>query len=106
MSKHIATLIPGDGIGPEVVEATRRILDATGVGISWELAYAGEGNIILWRRGERLTVSAYDLVVRWDPAPETIDPRVGNWYEVTRSNGARGWAKNLETTGERCTFVR
>jgi len=42
MSKHIATLIPGDGIGPEVVEATRRILDATGVGISWELAYAGE----------------------------------------------------------------
>ena len=74
--------------------------------VVYELAYAGEGNIILWRRGERLTVSAYDLVVRWDPAPETIDPRVGNWYEVTRSNGARGWAKNLETTGERCTFVR
>jgi len=35
------TLIPGDGIGPEVTEATRRVLEATGVSFSWELAYAG-----------------------------------------------------------------
>ncbi len=35
------TLIPGDGIGPEVTEATRRVLAATGVAINWELAYAG-----------------------------------------------------------------
>lgn len=42
MSKHTATIIPGDGIGPEVVNATRRILDATGVGITWEEAHAGE----------------------------------------------------------------
>ena len=35
------TLIPGDGIGPEVVEATRRVLEATGVDFNWELAYAG-----------------------------------------------------------------
>ena len=35
------TLIPGDGIGPEVTEATRRVLEATGVAFSWELAYAG-----------------------------------------------------------------
>jgi isocitrate dehydrogenase len=42
MSKKTITLIPGDGIGPEVVEATRRIIDATGVSIAWEHAEAGE----------------------------------------------------------------
>jgi isocitrate dehydrogenase len=35
------TLIPGDGIGPEVVEATRRIIDAAGVQIAWEEHHAG-----------------------------------------------------------------
>jgi isocitrate dehydrogenase (NAD+) len=32
------TLIPGDGIGPEVSEAARRAVEATGVGIEWEIA--------------------------------------------------------------------
>jgi isocitrate dehydrogenase (NAD+) len=35
------TLIPGDGIGPEVVEATRRVLEATGIPFQWEVAHAG-----------------------------------------------------------------
>lgn len=35
------TLIPGDGIGPEVTEAARRIVDATGVKIDWDLQEAG-----------------------------------------------------------------
>lgn len=35
------TLIPGDGVGPEVTEATRRVLEASGVAFQWELAYAG-----------------------------------------------------------------
>ncbi len=35
------TLIPGDGTGPEVTEATTRVLEATGIGFQWELAYAG-----------------------------------------------------------------
>ena len=35
------TLIPGDGIGPEVVEAARRVLEVTGVAFHWDLAYAG-----------------------------------------------------------------
>jgi isocitrate dehydrogenase (NAD+) len=38
---YTVTLIPGDGIGPEVTEATRRVLDATGVTFNWEIAYAG-----------------------------------------------------------------
>ena len=35
------TLIPGDGIGPEVTEATKRVLEATGIAFHWDLAYAG-----------------------------------------------------------------
>ncbi|MCL6641914.1 MAG: isocitrate dehydrogenase (NAD(+)) [Candidatus Bipolaricaulota bacterium] len=35
---HSVTLIPGDGIGPEVAEATVRVLEATGVPIVWERA--------------------------------------------------------------------
>jgi isocitrate dehydrogenase (NAD+) len=35
------TLIPGDGIGPEVTEATRRVIEATGVAFDWEIQEAG-----------------------------------------------------------------
>jgi isocitrate dehydrogenase (NAD+) len=37
------TLIRGDGIGPELAEATRRVLDASGVAFEWEVVDAGEG---------------------------------------------------------------
>ncbi|MFC1937761.1 isocitrate/isopropylmalate dehydrogenase family protein [Chloroflexota bacterium] len=36
------TVIPGDGIGPEVTEATKRVLEATGLDFHWEPADAGE----------------------------------------------------------------
>lgn len=36
------TLIPGDGTGPEISEATRRVLDATGVKFDWDVQHAGE----------------------------------------------------------------
>ena len=36
MIKHKVTLIPGEGIGPEVAAATRRVLEAAGVQIEWE----------------------------------------------------------------------
>ncbi|MBI2328979.1 MAG: hypothetical protein HYU85_05020, partial [Chloroflexi bacterium] len=40
--KHTITLIPGDGVGPEVVAAARRVLEATGVEFKWEVVNAGE----------------------------------------------------------------
>jgi isocitrate dehydrogenase len=40
--KKTVTLIPGDGIGPECVESARRIIDAAGVPIEWEVRPAGE----------------------------------------------------------------
>ena len=42
---HRVTLIPGDGIGPELAEATRRVLDATGIAFEWESVEAGEAAI-------------------------------------------------------------
>lgn len=41
MNNHRITLIPGDGIGPEVVASARLVIDATGVKIDWEEAQAG-----------------------------------------------------------------
>jgi isocitrate dehydrogenase (NAD+) len=42
---HRVTLIPGDGIGPELAEATRRVLDSTGIEFDWEVVDAGEALI-------------------------------------------------------------
>src|SRR2546428_13382010 len=38
---HRVTLIPGDGTGPELTEATRRVLEATGVEFDWHVQQAG-----------------------------------------------------------------
>jgi isocitrate dehydrogenase (NAD+) len=38
---HRVTLIPGDGTGPELTEATRRVLEATGVELDWDIRQAG-----------------------------------------------------------------
>jgi isocitrate dehydrogenase (NAD+) len=40
---YAVTLIPGDGIGPELTEATRRVLEATGVAFEWDVQPAGAG---------------------------------------------------------------
>src|ERR1700724_3135999 len=41
--QHAVTLIPGDGTGPEITEATRRGLEATGVEFDWHVHQAGLG---------------------------------------------------------------
>ena len=46
---HRVTLIPGDGVGPEISYATRRVIDAAGVAIDWEEAVAGAA---VFRRGD------------------------------------------------------
>jgi isocitrate dehydrogenase (NAD+) len=38
---HRVTFIPGDGVGPELSEATRRVLEATGVAFDWDVQDAG-----------------------------------------------------------------
>lgn len=39
---YTVTLIPGDGIGPEISEATRQVIEATGVTIKWDIQKAGQ----------------------------------------------------------------
>jgi isocitrate dehydrogenase (NAD+) len=57
---HLVTLIPGDGIGPEVSEATRRVLDATGVPIEWVVEEAGDD--VLAREGTTLPGRVLDQI--------------------------------------------
>ena len=45
MPKHGVTLIPGDGIGPEITAAMTRVVEATGVDIEWEVVEAGAGGM-------------------------------------------------------------
>lgn len=42
---HKVTLIPGDGIGPEITEAARRVIEASGIEVAWETVEAGEAVI-------------------------------------------------------------
>lgn len=46
---HVVTLIPGDGVGPEITQAARRVIEASGVDIAWEAAEAGA---VVFERGD------------------------------------------------------
>jgi isocitrate dehydrogenase (NAD+) len=59
---YTVTLIPGDGIGPELADATRRVLDASGVAFEWEIAEAGEA--VIAKEGTPLPQSVLDSIVR------------------------------------------
>src|SRR5205823_9846316 len=57
---HRVTLIPGDGIGPEVVEGARRAIEATGVTIEWDLRHMGSGAFS--RTGKALPAGTIDSI--------------------------------------------
>ena len=59
---HRVTLIPGDGIGPELAEATRHVLDASGVAFDWEVVEAGEA--VMERYGTPLPEHVLDSIRR------------------------------------------
>ena len=42
MTRHAVTLLPGDGVGPEICDASVRLLEATGVEFDWDVQPAGE----------------------------------------------------------------
>ncbi|RKO66989.1 isocitrate dehydrogenase (NAD(+)) [Desulfofundulus salinus] len=59
---HKITLIPGDGVGPEIAQATRRVIDASGVNIEWEVVEAGEA--LIPRYGTPLPEHVLDSIRR------------------------------------------
>ena len=61
MSRKV-TLIPGDGVGPELAEAMRRCVDATGADIDWEVMDAGEH--VMEKEGTPLPDKVLDSIRR------------------------------------------
>ncbi|MDQ2937638.1 MAG: isocitrate dehydrogenase (NAD(+)) [Acidobacteriota bacterium] len=59
---HRITLIPGDGIGPEVASNVVRIIEASGIDIEWETHYAGAQ--ALEKFGETLPAELLDSILR------------------------------------------
>ena len=59
---HTITLIPGDGIGPEISEAVRDILEAAKVPIQWEVYEAGQRALVQY--GELLPGAVLDSIIR------------------------------------------
>ncbi len=59
---YTVTLIPGDGIGPEISDATRRVLDATGVPLQWDVQEAGA--VVAEQTGTALPDSVIESVRR------------------------------------------
>jgi isocitrate dehydrogenase (NAD+) len=59
---HVVTLIPGDGIGPEVTDAVVRILEATGVKFAWERFAAGAEAFA--QQGEYVPKELYESIER------------------------------------------
>lgn len=60
--------------------------------VIYYLNYEGEGTYMAWWRGDYTWVDD-GPEIRWDPEPETADPRAGPWVELLRADGTRGWAK-------------
>jgi isocitrate dehydrogenase (NAD+) len=57
---HRITLIPGDGIGPEVAEAARRVVEATRVDVEWDVQEAGSE--VMAREGSPLPVRVFESI--------------------------------------------
>ncbi|HQY32118.1 MAG TPA: isocitrate/isopropylmalate family dehydrogenase, partial [Thermomicrobiales bacterium] len=62
MATYNVTMIPGDGIGPEVAEATQRVLEATGLGFSWE--HRDIGLTALEKHGDLLPAETIESIKR------------------------------------------
>lgn len=62
MASHTVTLIPGDGIGPETTAAMRRVVEASGADIVWEVAEAGAH--LMAEHGTPLPASTVEAVKR------------------------------------------
>src|ERR1043165_6244758 len=62
MAQHKITLLPGDGIGPEVTAAVVSIIECAGVDVEWEEYFVGSDAIS--RFGDPLPPAALEPVVR------------------------------------------
>src|SRR5437868_3516413 len=66
---HRVVLIPGDGTGPELTEATRRVLEATGVELEWDVRDAG-ADVMERHGGNPLPPEVLDAIRETGVAPK------------------------------------
>jgi len=62
VARHAVTLVPGDGVGPEITDATVRVLEATGVQFDWDVQQAGEN--VMAEYGTPLPAHVLDSIRR------------------------------------------
>ncbi|HYS25266.1 MAG TPA: isocitrate/isopropylmalate family dehydrogenase, partial [Vicinamibacterales bacterium] len=62
MAKHRITLIPGDGIGPEITSAVVKILETAGLDVEWEPHLAGASAVE--KHGSTLPQALLDAIAR------------------------------------------
>src|SRR3979411_1326004 len=79
MAKHAVTLLPGDGVGPEICEASVRVLEATGVQFDWDAQKAGASAIAEF--GTPLPAHVLVSIRKNKVALKgPITPPVGSWF--------------------------
>jgi isocitrate/isopropylmalate dehydrogenase len=95
--KYRATLIPGDGIGPEVTDAAVRVIDAAGVKIEWESFDAGPKALELEGTPlpQRLihSVKTHRIALK---GPVTTAPFLRSAVDMIRHLGEDGAVQRLE----------
>ena len=87
---HDVVLIPGDGIGPEITQAMRRVVEATGVQINWNVQEAGAG--VMDEFGTPLPQHVLDAVAETKVAikgPITTPVGTGFRRALARSRSSR-----------------
>jgi len=76
---HRVTLIPGDGVGPEVIAAAVKVIEAAGVHIDWDRQAAGASAIVRW--GTPVPDTLIDSLKRTKTALKgPLETRVGEGY--------------------------
>ncbi len=101
--KHTVTLIPGDGVGPELSEAMVRCVEATGVNIQWDTVNAGEA--VMEKEGTPLPESVLDSIRKNKVAIKgPITTPVGKGFRSV--NVALRKALNLYACVRPCKFIK
>ena len=97
--RHPVTLIPGDGIGPEVAAATREVLEATGVAFDWDEQSAGAA--VLEAEGSVLPDRVLDSIRRTGVAlkgPITTPVGTGLDRKSTRLNSSHSQQSRMPSS--------
>ena len=90
------TLIPGDGIGPEVVDATKYVLESTGIKFDWDVQAAGRSAAEI-RNAFARCAAEFDPN-QWRGAERADNDRSGNWISQRKCGYPAGAGPLCQST--------